>query len=156
MRLIEGDVVDERDTRITELEQEVEDYRAEVTQLKFQLADAQRQGTRGLTNLRRQLSPLYKALQDVFGELDKAGVQDGQVDTGTSSRVSAVWESWKSKLPGNTAKVIDALLLHGEMNSTQIGIAIGIHRNNVPQLIWKLNKAGLITKNGTKYSLKQL
>lgn len=74
----------------------------------------------------------------------------------STEREESVWESWKQRLGGQTAKVIDALLLHGEMNTTQIAIAIGTRRNNIPNLVFKLNQAGLINKNGGRFSLKQL
>jgi len=161
MRLLEGVV--EADYH-SAADEEYNNMREEISTLREQLRDAQREASaakrdaaRALANLRKQLGPLYQALQMVFGELDAAGVEEPSAASGpVNARTSAVWESWKSKLPGRTAQIIDALLLHGEMNSTQIAIAIGIHRNNVPQLIFKLNKAGLIDKNGTKYSLKKL
>lgn len=143
---------------------EIEELRAENRELRDELrvarnetAQAKRDGARAMGELRRQLGPLYKALQMVFGELDAAGVDEAPAASGSmNARTSAVWDNWKAKLPGRPAQIIDALMLHGEMNSTQLAIAIGIHRNNVPQLIFRLNKAGLIDKNGTKYSLKKL
>ncbi len=155
MRLLEGDVMEQDSAELTELREEVRELRAELSRARNETAAAQREAVRAVSALRKQLSPLYRSLQAVFGELDAvAGDEEGS--TGTPTRTSAVWESWKSKLPGNTAKIIDALLLHGEMNSQQIAINIGIHRNNVPGLIYKLNKAGLIRKNGNNYSLKTL
>ena len=47
-------------------------------------------------------------------------------------------------------------MLHGDMNTQQLAIAIGQHRNSIPRLIYTLNKAGLINKNGGRFSLKQL
>lgn len=159
MRLLEGALVDDDTTN-----PEVESLRAEVRQLRAELSrahaethNAQRDTARAVGSLRKQLTPLYRALQAVFGEIDNAGF-DEEASTGTpaNARTVAVWESWKSRLPGQPAKVIDALLLHGEMNAQQIAIAIGCHRNSVPQLIFKLNKAGLINKNGHRFSLKTL
>lgn len=156
MRLIEGNVEDPQETRIADLEQENEDLRQQVSALKFQVGDAQRQSAQSLTNLRKQLSPLYRALQNVFGELDKAGVADVAMDGGVlPPRVSAVWESWKQRL-GSTSKLIDALLLHGEMNTQQLSVTTGFHRTTIPAHIFKLNKNGLLNKNGGKFSLKQL
>jgi hypothetical protein len=42
------------------------------------------------------------------------------------------------------------------MNTTQLAIAIGKNRNAIPNLIYKLNQAGLITKAGGRFSLKEL
>ncbi len=138
-----------------DLREEIRDLREQLRDAQREVAMAKREAARALGNLRKQLNPLYQALQMVFGELDSVD-ENEPLTAPVNPRTSAVWESWKSKLPGRTAQIIDALLLHGEMNSTQLAIAIGIHRNNVPQLIFKLNKAGLIDKNGNKYSLKKL
>lgn len=158
MRLIEGQVADavDADPRLLELEDEVRELRKELSQAKAEASQVKRESGRALASLRRQLSPLYRALQDVFGELDAAHVEDGPVISGGAPRVSAVWESWKSRLPGGPAKIIDALLLHGEMNTQQLAIATGVHRNSIPAMIWKLNKAGLLNKNGGRFSLKPL
>ena len=156
MRLIEGDVQDDGEARIVELEQEVRDLTDELSHAKFALAESQRQNTRALGALRRQLSPLYRALKDVFGELDAAGAMEEVSSAAIPARTSAVWESWKSRLPGGPAKIIDALLLHQEMNTQQLAIATGVHRNSIPAMIYKLNKAGLLNKNGGRFSLKPL
>lgn len=157
MKLIEGaiDVEPVDDSYEQELREERDALREELRRVRADLAEARRGTAHALGALRKQLNPLYRALQSVFGELDAVGLDDSQ-PAAMPSRTSAVWENWKSRMPGRPAQIIDALLLHGAMNSTQIAIAIGIHRNNVPPLIFKLNKAGLIDKNGTKYSLKQL
>ncbi len=137
------------------LHDEIRELRRELTEAKREVRQAKNDATRAMAALRQQLNPLYRALQAVFGELDAADVSDDAAPK-VNARRSAVWESWKSRMPGRPAQVIDALLLHGPMNSTQIGIAIGMHRNNVPVVIHKLNKAGLIDKQGNKYALKQL
>lgn len=106
----------------------------------------------GVKELRKILNPLHKALGAVFGEMD--AMQLG--DEVSSPKSSAVWDSWKSRLGGTSAKIIDALMLHGSMNQTQIAIATGLSRTNMPTYIHKINKAGLIDKNGNEYSLKKL
>lgn len=158
MNLIEGRLMPDSELESDHaLREEIRDLRDRLRDAQRELSAAQHESARALGNLRRQLGPLYQALQMVFGELDAAGVNEAPAASAqVNSRTSAVWENWKTKLPGRPAQIIDALLLHGEMNSTQIAIAIGIHRNNVPGLIFRLNKAGLIDKNGTKYSLKKL
>lgn len=107
----------------------------------------------GVRELRKILKPLHKALAAVFGEIDAMQLGD---EATASPRSSAVWDSWKSRLPGAPAKIIDALLLHGSMNQTQIAIATGLSRSNMPTYIHRINKAGLIDKNGNEYSLKKL
>lgn len=166
----DGNVIDIGDLETDPRDAQLETLRAENRRLQRALSDAElradrarEDADRALSNLRRQLGPLYRALQMVFGELDAAGVADSP-STATSAspapavdqRATAVWESWKQKLPGAPAKVIDALLLHAEMNYTQLAIAIGVHRNSIPNIIWKLKRAGLITKNGNRVSLNQL
>ena len=152
--LLSGDV-DNRDEMIADLEAEVEGLKAQLAHEK----QAGREGARAVAALRKQLTPLYQALQMVFGQMEAvtgADVAPAGHAAAHDPRVSAVWASWKSKMPGQAAQVIDALLLHGEMNTQQIAIAIGCHRNTVPNLIFKLNKAGLLNKNGGRFSLKQL
>ena len=104
-----------------------------------------------------ELTPLYRALQAVFGELDHAGVDDGPSVSSPAQnpRTSAVWDSWKSKV-GAAGKLIEALRLHGEMNTQQLAIATGLHRTTIPKHIYTLNKAGLLNKNGGRFSLKSL
>ena len=109
----------------------------------------------GVRGLRQQLSPLYQALQSVFGDIDAMGIADG-VSNASSPRTSAVWESWKEKLGGQTATAIDVLALHGEMNADQLRIHLRCARTHVYNVITKLNKAGIINKNGGKISLKDL
>lgn len=148
-------------------DQELERLRRQNRQLERDLADAERAAERAredahraLSRLRQQLGPLYRALQAVFGELEAAGVEDQAPTAGAASgssvdRTSAVWASWKAKL-GAAGKLIDALLLHTEMNTQQLAIATGLHRTTIPKHIYTLNKAGLINKNGGRFSLKPL
>jgi hypothetical protein len=113
---------------------------------------------KGVAELRTILSPLYQALGMVFGQIETMGVptSSGSTAASTDSRITAVWESWKDRLGQGPAKVIDALLLHREMNTQQLAIATGYHRTTIPEFIYKLNKAGLINKNSGKFSLKEL
>lgn len=136
---------------------EVKELREQIRDSRRETVAAKRESARALGELRRQLGPLYKALQMVFGELDAAGVDEAPAASGaTSPRIAAVWENWKQKIGGQPAQLIDAFLLHGEMTYGQIAIAIGIKSSNVAQVVHRLNKAGLINKNGGKYSLKSL
>lgn len=146
-------IVDNRDDIISDLEAEVESLKASLAHEK----QAGRDGARAVAALRKQLAPLYQAMQMVFGHIEAIHIEDhGPTGPIVDKLKSAVWESWKSKIPGRTAQVIDALMVHGQMNSQQIGIAIGIHPNNVPPLLTKLKKAGLLIKNGHNYGLKSL
>jgi hypothetical protein len=161
MRLIEGQVeFDEQPVaRIEALEEELRDLRAELVQAKADAKAAKQDAARSLAALRRQLSPLYRALQGVFGELDAAGVEESAPTPSVSSnpRLKAIWDSWKERLGPTCAKVIEALLLQPEMTNRQIAVAIGTGRiQTIYDAIAKMNRVSLLTKNGDRYSLKQL
>lgn len=112
---------------------------------------------RGVAELRTVLTPLYQALAHIFGEM---GVAEGAASsTAPTARVSVAWESWKQKLGPNSAaaKIIDILMIHGELTHTQLRIHIGTSRmQTVYDAVSKLNKAALLNKNGDKFSLKEL
>lgn len=136
---VNAEYVDSPDVRIDKLEREVASLRRELEAMGS-----------AIIQLRHQLAPL-DVLRQAFGG---AVVEDTTPTADT--RIQAVWHSWKQKLGGSCGKVIDALLLHGEMNTRQLAIAVGLHRTTIPALIYKLNQAGLINKNGGRFSLKQL
>ena len=148
--------VDTRDTEIDALREQVATLEVELENARREVTQTRKENVRAIASLRRHLSPLYQALQAVFGELDTIGGVDEPTTQASNPRVNAVWQSWKSKLGGSCAKLIDALLLHGEMNTQQLAIAVGLHRTTIPALIYKLNQAGLINKSGGKFSLKSL
>lgn len=154
MRLLEGQVTEQEDDEVADLRQQVKELQSDLAMARSETRAAQREAVRAVSALRKELSPLYRSLQAVFGEID--AVVGDEESASPSPRSSAVWENWKSKMRGQAAEIIDALLLHKEMTAQQIAIAIGIHKKNVPQLIFKLNKAGLINKNGDRFSLKTL
>lgn len=157
MRMLTGNVETPEQARIADLEAEVESLKDALASAQADAQRERRQTATAVGSLRRQLTPLYRALQGLFGELDQ--LSDGDVSSSTpnapDARVVAVWASWKSKM-GTASVVIDALLLHGEMNTQQLAIACGKDRTTIPAYIMKLNKAGLINKNGNRFSLKPL
>lgn len=159
MKLIEGNVVahDDRDEQIVELEQALRDLRAEVQNANAATLQAQREATRALSALRRQLSPLYRALQQVFGELDTVGVDESADPVSAAvNRTSPVWAAWKQRVSPSAGRVIDALMIHGELNIQSICVAATMGRNTVYTAIAELKKAGVLNKNGGRFSLKQL
>lgn len=117
-----------------------------------------------VSNLKQQLNPLHRALRAIFGEIDLAGIEDSPAEipnasgaTPPTTKKSAIWETWKQRLPGMyPGKFIDALLEHGSLDATQLAIITGCHRSNVAKEIYKLNNANLLNKNGGRYSLKSL
>lgn len=158
MRLIEGIVEEVGGAELDEVREENRELRAQLSAARREAESAKRDAAHALGGLRKVLSPLYRALQQVFGELDAAGVEDGESTPPpqVSNREAAIWSSWKAKFRGQAAQLIDVLLLHGELTQQQIAIHLGIHRKNVPQLIFKLNKNSLIQRNGDRYSLKKV
>jgi cell division septum initiation protein DivIVA len=132
------------------LREEVREAREEATSCRREAATA----ARGVQELRSVLTPLYQGLQRIFGHIEDIGGTDSGATA--SPRVSAVWESWKAKLGGQTAEAIDVLALHGEMNAEQLRIHLRCARTHVYNVISKLNKAGIINKNGGKIRLKEL
>jgi hypothetical protein len=158
---VEPEDVSELRRRVRELESEIglartglKDARDEIQRLRHQSKSL----IGALARLRKDLGPFHQLLRVIFGEIDSLDIEevDAPQAPGVSSREKQVWDSWKSKLGGSAAKVIDALLLHGEMNTQQVAIAVGLHRTTIPAIIYRLNQAGLINKNGGKFSLKQL
>lgn len=169
-RLLEGVVEPDADHEATvaSLRAELRGLRAELAEARA-TADTARQdalgATRAIARLRRQLDPLYTALQAVFGEIEAGGVTESQppyavaggpASAGVDARVASVWEAWKSRLPPACGKVIDALLTHGELTQAQLKVAARLGTSTVSDAIYKLNKAGLINKNGGRVSLKAL
>lgn len=153
--LLEGQV-DERDQLIESMQDEIEQLRSDLLVARAEASRATQQASRAVAKLRNILSPLYGGLRELFGEMESFGGDEPASAPVADSRTKAVWDNWKQKMPGNPAKIIDALLLHGEMNTQQIAIAIGLHRTSIPKLIYQLNQAGLINKSGGKFSLKKL
>lgn len=161
------------DPELGKLRKTIQDQRRQIAELENQVDDAVRdsmQAKRALASLRKSLSPLYRSLQAVFGDLDLAGIVDepaqpitaggpagaGAVATGVDPRHAAVWASWKERLGAGPANVIDKLLIHGEMTATQLRIACACRLDTVYRNVSILKKAGLINKSGDKYSLKSL
>lgn len=153
--VIHGIVEDARDQELAELRAENAELRADLQAAKDDGRRAKRDVDRAISALRTQLTPLYRALQAVFGEIDAAGVSDTPVH-GVDARTAKIWDGWKEKLPGATARAIDALLLQREMSQQQLAIAVGISRQHASNIISKLNTTGLINKNGGRISLKSL
>lgn len=108
---------------------------------------------RALRTLRKQLDPLHNALSLVYGELDAAG-SENEVNTATP-KSQAIWQSWMQKLGGKQAEFIQVMLEHGEVTVQQFKVMTHSGTSTIPQIIYKLNKLGLINKNGGKYSLKE-
>lgn len=147
--LLEGNV-DERDGTIAALEQEVERLEGDLGIARAEVAQLRKENARAISALRRQLSPLYQALRQVFGEMDALGGEDPT----EAPKADARWESWKKRLPGRPAEMIDLLLLHGSMSVKNLMAAMHCGKDAVYQAASKLGQAGVVTNNGGRYSLK--
>lgn len=151
MELMRRPDVDPRDEQIAELTEANRELTASLREANAELARVRRESTVALAALRKQLTPLYRALQGVFGELDAAGVADAP-----SGQPSGAWEEWKRRLGPSCAQVIETLLLGGEMTVTAIAVSAKMGKNTVYAATSKLGQAGLLVKNGGKFSLKQI
>lgn len=139
--------------------------RNEIDTLKVELRDSQQSlreermkagaNAEGVRQLQGILQPLYRGLQQIFGEIEAMNV-GSSVAVPTDSRIAAIWSDWKQKFPGHPARAIDALMLHGSMTQSQLRIAVGCATGTISNVVSILNKAGLINKNGGKISLKEL
>jgi chromosome segregation ATPase len=145
-------------------QQKAESLQREIYELNQQLAQAKetlRQEQlksaaleRGVAELRTVLTPLYQGLAHIFGQIEGVGLP-AEPKTPTTKN-SAAWEQWKQRLGGATARAIDALMVHGEMNQTQLRIILGCATRTVTNVVAALNQAKLIDKRDGKIRLKGL
>jgi hypothetical protein len=146
--------------QIIALKRELAERNQRIAQLEQELVEARTRNAgieRGAEELRAALQPLYRGLLMVFGHIEEIGVSGpGVTGPAPTDATRQVWESWKQKLGGLTAKAIDVLLLHGPMNQTQLRIQLACASRSVTNLVGALNKAGLINKADGKISLKEL
>lgn len=147
--------------RMDTSQQDIAALRKELADTKLRLAHAELEATHAKQEagnsvgaLRRILEPLYRALQAVFGEMEAIPIQDAPM--GQSSQANAKWELWKKRFPNRGAALIDVLLIHEQMNTKQLSTALKCDPRTLAQLIFKLNQAGLIQKNGNMFALKEI
>ena len=140
------------------LQQQIESLRHALAAAEEELRQERAknaQGAAAVAELRRVLSPLYNGLRIVFGQMEEMGM--AEPSDRPDPRKRAVWEAWKTKMPGIPTKIIDALLLHGALTQTQLRIHAQCARSSVPNAVMQLNRAGLINKSADgKISLKEL
>jgi hypothetical protein len=148
---------DNRDRIIAAMEQEIRSLKLELGDARRDAENARHQAERAVANLRKQLTPFFRAMQVLFGEMDAIAPE---VDAGYTSAMPdkkrAVWESWKQKLGGKKAEFVQAMLDHGEMTAAQLRVATHCGTRTVPDVIYALKSLGLVKKNGSKYSLAEL
>lgn len=112
----------------------------------------------GVRKLRSATAPLYHALQLIHGEIAAMRLDDDPAPGVTMPAAkSDAWVQWKQKLPGWPAKIIDALLAHGELSTAQIVVAAQCSRKQtIYDTMSKLGKLGLVRNVGGKYQLTDL
>lgn len=142
---------DDRDTIIAGLREQLRQTREELAQERSKGGQVER----GAQALRTVLTPLYGALQHIFGETEAMGIPE-LAQTAPGPKKSAAWDSWKQKLSGSAAKAIDTLMIHGELTADQLRIHLGCATRTCYNIIGELNHAKLINKNGGKVSLREL
>lgn len=153
--LLEGEVVEDKTASfiaaLRKMDDRIRELEAEVSVAKAETAQAKREAASAFVTLRKLLKPWHLTLKQIYGELDALGP-----DELPSASASPKWESWKKKLPGRPAEMIDLLLLHGEMGRNQIMAAMHCGKDTVRVTVSRLNVAGLLNKNGGRISLKEL
>ena len=123
----------------------------EIAQLREDLADLRNEFDElqdGLEQDRQRIGTMLHALRAVFGGNAEDVAQP--ISGGSNPR----WEALKKAFPGRPAELVDVLIAHGPLLTGQIAAIMRADSRTVNQLIYKLNKAGGIVKNGGKFSLK--
>lgn len=148
--MLNGNVEDLEAGEIQRLHDRIGELEAELRQARLQASTAKRSAEIAMGNLKKQLSPLYRALQQVFGELEAVGVEEAG-----SPQASARWESWKQRMPGRPAEFIDLLLVHKSMTIKQFMAAAHCGQDTAYRIVSKLGQAGVTVNAGGKYQLKE-
>jgi hypothetical protein len=140
------------------LDEELRNVRNGLGQLKADKENLER----SLRALQHQLSPLHRALRAVFGEIELAIGEEETVRMpsvpGTAPAAASGndprWESYKQTFPGTGAKMIDALLVHQQMNVTNMATLLHADKRTIYKAGEKLRAAGAISFAGGMFSLK--
>ncbi len=106
----------------------------------------------GTRALREILTPLYRALQKVFGELDEV-IETIPVG---APQFNPQWKAWQDKLGQGTApaRVIGALLDHGPLTRAQLRQAAEMGWSTLDGATARLKNLQLIEKSGDRWNLK--
>jgi len=135
--------------RIEDLEDKLEDALKREQEAIQKLLGS----SRATVEIRRQLSPLYGALKQLFGELDKF---EDSVPAGNNQPIpSSVYDAWKQRLPPACGRVIDALLVQ-PMGYGQLKNYCKMGASTLDQALAKLRANNLIEKDGTQNRLKRI
>ena len=134
----------------------------QVLSLRRELEDAlsdKERLERTVRNLQTTLGPIHRALSILFGEMElavgEAPAGNAGMNASAANNGDPRWESYKDRFPGVPAKIIDALLTHGEMKVSHLIKFVGAAHGTVYNAGDKLQGAGAITRNGGIWSLKR-
>ena len=148
--------VADQSERISQLEEEIEDLREQLRESKDKLAAV----SRGQARLKQTLAPLYSALQMIFGELKGVEASESPSSTTPGGPLdSSRYEPWRQKFRGQIANAIDILVKY-EAGLTRRQLAgflkVEPGSGTMSQIIFKLNKAELIEKDGSNIRLRRI
>jgi hypothetical protein len=135
--------------QVLSLRREVEDLRRDKERL-----------LRSIENLRSILSPLFRGLRALFGEIEiAAGEETAPPANGSVSAapktVEPRWQHFKNSFPGVPAAIIDALLIHEQMPMSHLAKLIGKHYDTVKTAAKKLREAGAAELDGGVLRLRR-
>lgn len=139
---------------IAGLERELQEAKDEATAAKQAAADS----VQAIRALRKQLEPLYTALKMIFGEISRVEIEESGTARNfstTGSTLSPKWEMLKAKLGQRESEFID-LLQHGPMTAAQLRAAARCDIKTAYRVVEKMQSSGFLSKNGGKWSLKEL
>jgi hypothetical protein len=136
---------------------------AQVLALRREIEDLRRDKERllrSIENLRSILSPLFRGLRALFGEIEiAAGEESAPLPNGLTSPTPGTtdprWQHFKTSFPGVPAAIIDALLIHEQMPMSHLAKLIGKHYDTVKAAAKKLREAGAATLDGGVLRLKR-
>lgn len=147
-------VEDDSSQELSRLRDQIAQLKDELEVAQLEARNAKSQAARAVSALRQQLTPLYRGLQNLFGELDRIEPAAPDAVAPAANGANPRWEALKRRFPGKPAEIIDAILELGPLNTTQLAAALRCNRQVIPNHIHTLNKAGAIVKNGGVFSLK--
>jgi hypothetical protein len=153
--LITGEVMDDRDTTIHQLQDTNRMQVEEIRSLRDEIIKLRSENSRAIASLRKTLTPLHRSLLQLFGEMDAIDGGNTQA-AGVGSTDNSKWDFWKRRYPGRIAEAIDILMLQ-PMNTKQLSHALKCDpRTLTSKVIYPMNQSGLLNKSGGMFSLKQL
>lgn len=151
-----GGYIDMGPEEIEKLKREKATLEQDLAIARLEAKHAKANAEQSVSNLRRQLEPLFMAFKQLFGEMDAIAPNASPSAGATPSTSNPKWEVWKQRFPGKGSQIIDLLLIQQQMNVRQLCAALKCDPRTLAQYIHKLTKADLIQKNGKDYSLKPI